>query len=89
MFKALKILGQKHSELSKNYLLVGDSDFLYLHIKEQIVKNLDEKTELFLFDCSDKSDKIESLVNAIGSQDLFSTSKFIIIKNINKLSKKK
>jgi DNA polymerase III delta subunit len=88
MFKALKILGQKHLELSKNYLLVGDSDFLYLHIKEQIVKNLDEKTELFLFDCSDKSDKIESLVNAIGSQDLFSTSKFIIIKNINKLSKK-
>jgi len=88
MIKALKILGQKPLELDKNYLLVGDNDFLYLYIKDQIVKRLESETELFLFDCSDKTDKIESLINSLGSQDLFSISKFIIIKNINKLSKK-
>ena len=82
MIKALKILEQKSLELSKNYLLVGDSDFLYLYIKNQIVKKLDNETELFLFDCSDKADKIESLINSLGSQDLFSASKFVIIKNI-------
>ena len=32
MIKALKILGQKPLELDKNYLLVGDNDFLYLFI---------------------------------------------------------
>lgn len=88
MIKALKILGQKPLELDKNYLLVGDNDFLYLYIKDQIVKRLENETELFLFDCSDKTDKIESLINSLGSQDLFSISKFIIIKNVNKLSKK-
>ena len=88
MIKALKILGKKSLELSKNYLLVGDSDFLYLYIKDQIIEKLEDKTELFLFDCTDKSDKIEFLVNSLGSQDLFSTNKFVIIKNINKLSKK-
>ena len=88
MIKALKILGQKSLDLSKNYLLAGDSDFLYLYIKDQIVEKLNNETELFLFDCSDKADKIEFLVNSLGSQDLFSSSKFVIIKNINKLSKK-
>lgn len=88
MIKALKILGQKPLDLSKNYLLAGDSDFLYLYIKDQIVEKLNNETELFLFDCSDKADKIEFLVNSLGSQDLFSSSKFVIIKNINKLSKK-
>ena len=82
MIKALKILGQKPLDLSKNYLLAGDSDFLYLYIKDQIVEKLNNETELFLFDCSDKADKIEFLVNSLGSQDLFSSSKFVIIKNI-------
>ena len=87
MIKALKILGKNPLSLSKNYLLVGDNDFLYLYIKNQIVKNLKDDTELFLFDCSDRTDKIESLISSLGSQDLFSNSKFIIIKNINKLTK--
>ncbi len=88
MIKALKILGQKPLSLTKNYLLVGDNDFLYLYLKNQIGKNLESVTEFILFDCSDKADKIESLINALGSQDLFASTKFIIIKNLNKLTKK-
>ena len=39
MIKALQFLSDKNQSFSKNYLLVGDSDFLYLFIKNQIVKN--------------------------------------------------
>ena len=88
MIKALQFLSEKNQSFSKNYLLVGDNDFLYLFIKNQIVKKLQKKDETFVFDCADKSDSLDQLMNVLGSQDLFSSDKLIIIKNINKLNKK-
>mgnify|MGYP007000068646 len=38
MIKALQFLSDKNQSFSNNYLLVGDNDFLYLFIKNQIVK---------------------------------------------------
>jgi len=88
MIKALQFLSDKKQSLSNNYLLVGDNDFLYLFIKNQIVKKLQKKDETFVFDFADKSDSLDQLINVLGSQDLFSSDKLIIIKNINKLNKK-
>jgi len=88
MIKALQFLSDKNQSFSNNYLLVGDNDFLYLFIKNQIVKKLQKKDETFVFDSADKSDSIDQLINVLGSQDLFSSDKLIIIKNINKLNKK-
>ena len=88
MIKALQFLSDKNQYLSNNYLLVGDNDFLYLFIKNQIVKKLQKKDETFVFDFADKSDSLDQLINVLGSQDLFSSDKLIIIKNINKLNKK-
>ena len=88
MIKALQFLSDKNQSLSNNYLLVGDNDFLYLLIKNQIVKKLQKKDETFVFDFADKSDSLDQLMNVLGSQDLFSSDKLIIIKNINKLNKK-
>ena len=88
MIKALQFLSDKNQSLSNNYLLVGDNDFLYLFIKNQIVKKLQKKDETFVFDFADKSDSLDQLMNVLGSQDLFSSDKLIIIKNINKLNKK-
>ena len=88
MIKALQFLSNKNQSFSNNYLLVGDNDFLYLFIKNQIVKNSQKKDETFVFDCADKSDPLDQLINVLGSQDLFSNDKLIIIKNINKLNKK-
>ena len=88
MIKALQFLSDKNQSLSNNYLLVGDNDFLYLFIKNQIVKKLQKKDETFVFDFADKSDSLDQLINVLGSQDLFSSDKLIIIKNINKLNKK-
>ena len=88
MIKALQFLSDKNQSFSNNYLLVGDNDFLYLFIKNQIVKKLQKKDETFVFDCADKSDSLDQLMNVLGSQDLFSSDKLIIIKNINKLNKK-
>jgi DNA polymerase III delta subunit len=88
MIKALQFLSDKNQSFSNNYLLVGDNDFLYLFIKNQIVKKLQKKDETFVFDCADKSDSLDQLMNVLGSQDLFSSNKLIIIKNINKLNKK-
>ena len=88
MIKALQFLSNKNQYLSNNYLLVGDNDFLYLFIKNQIVKKLQKKYETFVFDFADKSDSLDQLINVLGSQDLFSSDKLIIIKNINKLNKK-
>ena len=88
MIKALQFLSNKNQYLSNNYLLVGDNDFLYLFIKNQIVKKLQKKDETFVFDFADKSDSLDQLINVLGSQDLFSSDKLIIIKNINKLNKK-
>ena len=88
MIKALQFLSDKNQSFSNNYLLVGDNDFLYLFIKNKIVKKLQKKDETFVFDCADKSDSLDQLINVLGSQDLFSNDKLIIIKNINKLNKK-
>ncbi len=88
MIKALQFLSDKNQSFNNNYLLVGDNDFLYLFIKNQIVKKLQKKDETFVFDCADKSDSLDQLMNVLGSQDLFSSNKIIIIKNINKLNKK-
>ena len=78
MIKALQFLSDKNQSFSKNYLLVGDNDFLYLFIKNQIVKKSQKKDEIFVFDCVDKSDSFDQLINVLGSQDLFSSDKLII-----------
>ena len=88
MIKALQFLSNKNQSFSNNYLLVGDNDFLYLFIKNQIVKKSQKKDETFVFDCADKSDSLDQLINVLGSQDLFANDKLIIVKNINKLNKK-
>ena len=88
MIKALKFLSGQKKSLNEDHLLVGDNDFLYLFIKNQILDNSQNDRETFIFDCADKSESIDQLINVLGSQDLFASEKFIIIKNINKLSKK-
>ena len=88
MIKALQFISNEKQSYDDNYLLVGDNDFLYLFIKDQIIKKSQKKDETLVFDCSDKSDSIDQILNSIGSQDLFSNNKLIIIKNINKLNKK-
>lgn len=88
MIKALNFLSNEKKTLKNNYLLVGDNDFLYLFIKNQILDNSQDNREIFIFDCADKSETVEQLINVLGSQDLFANEKFIIIKNINRLSKK-
>ena len=88
MIKALQFLSDKNQSFSNNYLLVGDNDFLYFFIKNQLIKNSQKKDETFIFDCADKSDPLDQLINVFGSQDLFANDKLIIVKNINKLNKK-
>ena len=88
MIKALNFLSTQKKSLSDNYLLVGDSDFLYLFIKNQILDISENNSETYIFDCADKNDSMDKLINTLGSQDLFLEEKFIIIKNINKLNKK-
>ena len=88
MIKALNFLSTQKKSLSDNYLLVGDSDFLYLFIKNQILDISENNNETYIFDCADKNDSMDKLINTLGSQDLFLEEKFIIIKNINKLNKK-
>lgn len=88
MIKALNFLSDEKKTLKNNYLLVGDNDFLYLFIKNQILDNSQDNREIFIFDCANKSETVEQLINVLGSQDLFANEKFIIVKNINRLSKK-
>lgn len=88
MIKALTFISKEKKTLNDNYLLVGDNDFLYLFIKKQILDNSQDEREIFTFDFANKSEKLDKLINVLGTQDLFTKQKFIIIKNINKLSKK-
>lgn len=88
MIKAFQFLSNKEESFKDNYLLAGDNDYLYLFIKNQIIYKSQKKDEIFIFDCADKNDSIDQLVNTLSSQDLFSNSKLVIIKNINKLNKK-
>ena len=88
MVKALQFISNETQSFDNNYLLVGDNDFLYLFIKNQIIKKSQKKDETLVFDCADKSDSLDQIINSLGSQDLFSNNKLIIIKNLNKLNKK-
>jgi len=88
MVKALQFISNETQSFDNNYLLVGDNDFLYLYIKNQIIKKSQKKDETLVFDCADKSDSLDQIINSLGSQDLFSNNKLIIIKNLNKLNKK-
>ena len=38
MVKALQFISNETQSFDNNYLLVGDNDFLYLFIKNQIIK---------------------------------------------------
>ena len=71
MIKALNFLSNEKKTLKNNYLLVGDNDFLYLFIKNQILDNSQDNREIFTFDCADKSETVDQLINVLGSQDLF------------------
>ena len=88
MIKALQFISNEKQSFDENYLLVGDNDFLYLFIKNQIIEKSQDKDEVLVFDCADKSDTIDQIIGSLGSQDLFSNNNLIIIKNINKLNKK-
>ena len=88
MIKAIKAVENIKKNPNNNYLLVGDSDFLYLYIKK-IIKDCDiDLVETKLFDFSDKGTSQEDLLNELNAIDLFADKKFIIIKNINKISAK-
>ena len=65
MIKALQFLSDKNQSYSNNYLLVGDNDYLYLFIKNQIVKKLQKKDETFVFDCAYNSDSLDQLMNVL------------------------
>tara|TARA_B000000557_G_scaffold136065_1_gene110439 strand:+ start:2352 stop:3353 length:1002 start_codon:yes stop_codon:yes gene_type:complete len=88
MIKALQFISNEKQSFDDNYLLVGDNDFLYLFIKNQIIEKSQDKDEILVFDCADKSDTLDQIIGSLGSQDLFSNNNLIIIKNINKLNKK-
>ena len=88
MIKALQFISNEKQSFDENYLLVGDNDFLYLFIKNQIIEKSQDKDEILVFDCTDKSDTLDQIIGSLGSQDLFSNNNLIIIKNINKLNKK-
>ena len=88
MIKALQFISNEKQSFDDNYLLVGDNDFLYLFIKNQIIEKSQDKDETLVFDCADKSDTLDQIISSLGSQDLFSNNNLIIIKNINKLNKK-
>ncbi|MGY8808752.1 MAG: DNA polymerase III subunit delta, partial [Fidelibacterota bacterium] len=70
------------------YLLVGDSDFLYLYLKKIIKESNTDVIETKLFDCSDKSTSQQEILNTLNAIDLFAEKNLIIIKNINKISAK-
>ena len=50
MIKALNFLSDEKKTFKNNYLLVGDNDFLYLFIKNQILNNSQDSREIFTFD---------------------------------------
>ena len=88
MIKALQFISNEKQSFDENYLLVGDNDFLYLFIKNQIIEKSQDKDEILVFDCADKSGTLDQIIGSLGSQDLFSNNNLIIVKNINKLNKK-
>jgi len=51
MIKALQFISNEKQSFDENYLLVGDNDFLYLFIKNQIIEKSQDKDEILVFDC--------------------------------------
>ena len=88
MIKALQAIQDIKSNPNNNYLLVGDSDFLYLYLKKIIKESNTDVIETKLFDCSDKSTSQQEILNTLNAIDLFAEKNLIIIKNINKISAK-
>ena len=88
MIKALQAIQDVKSNPNNNYLLVGDSDFLYLYLKKIIKESNTDVIETKLFDCSDKSTSQQEILNTLNAIDLFAEKNLIIIKNINKISAK-
>jgi DNA polymerase III delta subunit len=88
MIKALQAIQDIKSNPNNNYLLVGDSDFLYLYLKKIIKESNTDVIEIKLFDCSDKSTSQEEILSTLNAIDLFAEKNLIIIKNINKISAK-
>ena len=88
MIKAIQAFQTIKEGSNNNYLLVGDSDFLYLYLKKIIKDCNEDLIETKLFDFSDKGTSQDDLLNELNAIDLFSDKKLIIIKNINKISSK-
>ena len=88
MIKALQAIQEIRNNPNNNYLLVGDSDFLYLYLKKIIKESNTDLIETKLFDCSDKSTSQQDILNTLNAIDLFADKNFIVIKNINKISTK-
>ena len=88
MIKALQAIQDIKSNPNNNYLLVGDSDFLYLYLKKIIKESNTDIIETKLFDCLDKSTSQEEILSTLNAIDLFVEKHLIIIKNINKISAK-
>ena len=63
MIKALQAIQDIKSNPNSNYLLVGDSDFLYLYLKKIIKESNTDLSETKLFDCSDRSTPQEEILN--------------------------
>ena len=88
MIKAIQAIQNIKKNPDSNFLLVGDNDFLYIYIKNLIKENNTDSLESITFDCSDKASVQDDILNSLSAIDLFQSKKIIIIKNINKVSKK-
>ncbi len=88
MIKAVQAIENIKKNPESNFLLVGESDFLYLYIKNLIKENNSLSLESLTFDCSDKASVQDDILNSLSAIDLFQSKKIIVIKNINKMSKK-
>ncbi len=88
MIKAIQAIQSIKKNPDSNFLLVGDNDFLYIYIKNLIKENNTDSLESITFDCSDKASVQDDILNSLSAIDLFQSKKIIIIKNINKVSKK-
>ena len=73
MIKALQFISNEKQSYDDNYLLVGDNDFLYLFIKDQIIKKSQKKDETLVFDCSDEfyESGRDKVVRATEAYELF------------------
>ena len=89
MIKALQAIQEIRNNPNNNYLLVGDSDFLYLYLKKIIKESNTDLIETKLFDCSDKSTSQQNILNTLNAIDLFADKNLIVIKNYHLLLENK